>query len=70
MEADIIFTPENAHLTICRPIPLLNDELAENTEHFVFSLTTTADNVILGSLTQVTIFDDDGKCVEIDCTIE
>ena len=61
VEPDILFTPENAQQTLCRPIPLTDDAQAEDPELFVVRLSTSNDNVILGPLVHVTVFDNDSE---------
>ena len=61
VEPNILFTPENAQQTLCRSIPLMDDELVENAEHFLVELSTTDENVVLGPPIQVTILDNDSE---------
>ena len=56
-----MFTPDNAQAVLCRQVPLINDDLAEDTELFLIDLSSTSENVQSGSPIQVTIFDQDSE---------
>ena len=60
-ESELVFTPNNALTALCRRIPVLSDDFAEETEVFLIDLSSTNGNVASGSSVQVTIFDQDSE---------
>lgn len=70
MEREIIFNPSTAEEIVA--IYIRNDQVLESSESFLaaLSIPNGQQNVQLGvSTTQITISDNDGKCLKISCAI-
>ena len=65
MESELVFPPNNAPAALCRPIPVVSDDFAEETELFLIRLSSTNINVVPGSPVQVTILDQDSEEIHV-----
>lgn len=59
-ESEVILAPDDSQSPICRSVTPINDEIFENTEVFLVSMTTSRDRVEVDSPVQVSILDNDG----------
>ena len=60
-----MFPPNNVQAALCRPIPVVSDDFAEETELFLIRLSSTNVNVVPGSPVQVTILDQDSEEIHV-----
>ena len=61
-EPEVVFTLIHPNFgPICRNVTLVNDEISEETEHFLIGMSTLNDRVTLQESIQVSIIDNDGE---------
>ena len=61
LDSELMFMSGITQRTLCRQISLIDDDLAEGTEFFLISLSSSTAGVLLGPPTQVTIIDQDSE---------
>ena len=60
MEPSLALTSANSQDSLCQSVTLINDDVFEEREIFLVSMSTSTEHVEVDSPVQITIIDDDG----------